>query len=150
VFTLCQAEETFGKKTPWDSLTKLESVVKRAKETTRDVPDSRKILFQLQAVTWYCASGTVLPTELSLHTLVGKGRGHRGLLDIILFKMDILKDWLTVQIDACQLSTRCKSTIRTSMSDFAAYQQSNEDCTWRAPLLPSGQKFADLLEAGIK
>ena len=146
-FTFCQAEETFGKKTPWDSLTKLESVVKRAKDTTRDVPDSRKILFQLQAVTWYCTSSLVLPSELSVSTLVGKNRGNRGLLDIILFKMEILKDWLTVQADACQLSVKCKSALRASMSDFAAFHQSNEDCSWRAPLLPSGSRFAELLEA---
>ena len=143
-----QAEETFGKKTPWDSLTKLESVVKRAKENRgRDSPDNRKILFQLQAITWYCTSGTCTPSELSLNSLVGKTRGHRGLLDIILFKMDVLQDWLTVKMDACQLSSRCKSTLRQSMSDFAAYQLASQDCTWRAPLAPSGQKFVDLLEA---
>ena len=75
-----------------------------------------------------------------------KSRGNRGLLDIILFKMD-MKDWLTVQMDACQLSAKCKSAIRASMSDFAAFHQSNEDCSWRAPLLPSASKFAELLEA---
>jgi hypothetical protein len=87
------------------------------------------------------------PSEMSLHNLVGKSRGHRGLLDIILFKMDVLHDWLTDKMDACRLSTRCKSTIRTRMTDFATYHASNDDCTWRAQLLQSGRKFADLLEA---
>jgi hypothetical protein len=148
IFALRQAESTFGKQTPWDSLTKLESVVKRAKETgPRDCPDIRKILFQLQAVTWYCASGLCHPSDMSLHKLVGKSRGYRGLLDIILFKMEVLHDWLTVKIDACRLSTHCTSTIRTCMADFATYHAFSDDCTWRASLLQSGQTFADLLEA---
>ena len=143
-----QAEEHFGKKTPWDSLTKLESVVKRAKGAgARDVPDSRRVLFQLQAITWYCMSGVCHPSEMSISSLVGKARNHRGLLDIILFKMEVLYDWLTVKLDTCQLSSRCKSIVRLSMSDFGAYQLASRDITWRAPLAPSGQKFADLLEA---
>jgi hypothetical protein len=146
-----QADETFGKKTPWDSLTKLESVVKRARENgSRDAPAARKVLFQLQAVNWYCLSGTCHPTEMSISSLVGKSRCHRGLLDIILFKMDVLHDWLTVKLDACQLSHGCKSRIRASMADFEAYRLASEDCTWRAPLAPSGQKFADIMEAHLK
>ena len=84
---------------------------------------------------------------MTLHHLVGKSRGHRGLLDIILFKMDVLHDWLAMKVDACRLSPCCTSTIRTYMADFSTYREFRADCRLRARLLQSGQKFAELLEA---
>ena len=141
----CQAEELFGKKTCWDSVHKLEALVKKA-TSDRGSPDKDKLRFLLQAVHYYCAKKLVAPSELSLTALQGKSKGSRGLLDLLLFKKDILADWLQRHMETtCRLSQTDKNRILENMSNFAAFLEA--DVQWLAPMSPSAKIFVDLLEA---
>jgi len=143
-----EAEEAFGKKTCWDNVWKLEAVIKKSNEGRAGGIDKRKILFLLQGVHYYCHVGLNHPSELTLAALVGKNRLAKGLLDILLFKRDILSDWLTVRMDACRLPPDDRQLIQKTMSDFGTFLAATEhDELWVAPLKPSSRAFVDLLEA---
>ena len=81
-------------------------------------PMNTHIILQLQAVTWYCMPGMGRPSEVSIVSLVGSAGNHHGLLDIILFTVDVLHDWMVVTMDTCQLSSSCTLIVCKSMSDF--------------------------------
>jgi hypothetical protein len=126
---------------------KLEALVKKA-TSDRQSPDKDKIRFLLQAVHYYCVSKLVMPSELSLTALQGKTKGSRGLLDLLLFKKDILADWLQHKMESvCRLSSADQIRIRENMSSFAAFLES--DVQWLAPMSPSAKVFVELLEAPV-
>jgi len=142
---LVQAEEKWGKTTCWDSVTKLELLAKRA--SVNGVVQVRKVISMLQGIEFYCDSNFVSSSKLSISELGGKGRLGRGLLDIILFKLDVLDDWLNNKMDTCRLAPNDKARIRKSMEDFPSFVALMNDSSWAAPLNASGKAFAELVEA---
>jgi hypothetical protein len=68
----CQVEEYYGKKSPFDSVYKLEHAVRKAdKEPTR-------IEYGLIGIVDCCLNLKVLPQEITVTNLTGKGRGNKG------------------------------------------------------------------------
>lgn len=65
-----EAEEAFGKKTPWDSVYKLEHLLRK---TLRDVEKTNWILMCINDLV---LNNVVLSTGLSIAALSGKGRGQ--------------------------------------------------------------------------
>ena len=77
-----EAEDRFGVNTPFDSLYKIESIIKRAKsaENIHYVCDYIYSNFQQEQLT-----------TISVRDLTGKGHGGKGLVDLALFKRDLLQ-----------------------------------------------------------
>ena len=142
---LVQAEEKWGKMTCWDSVTKLELLLRRA--SLNGVVQLWKVGSMLQGVEYYCDMKFLSSSKLSIVELGGKGRLGRGLLDLILFKLDVLSDWLDVKMDTCRLTPTDKALIRKSMVDFPTFVRMMSDLSWSAPLNASAKAFVDLLEA---
>jgi len=69
---LWQAEEHFGKKTPFDSVYKLEQVARKAGR------DLAKIDWELKGVIDVSLNMGLCPTQLSIAFLTGKGQGNKG------------------------------------------------------------------------
>lgn len=140
-----QAEEEFGKKTPWDSATKLEWVYKKAKSTdTR-----RRIIWLLSAVSDLVRSKTVAPGELSIAGMSGKLRGGRGMLDLLLFKLDLLDELLVASADKVGLSADSKNKLRAIFESHASYRAhfgDNLDMTWMSTLPQSTKLFIAIVE----
>ena len=141
-----QAENTFGKRSCWESVTKLEALMKKATDGGR-APCKEKVLFQLQAVHCYCTSGLNSPSELSVAALAGKGRLGRGLLDVMLFKLELLADWLHNKSDSVGLFAADKLALRKHTASFATFQEAEQDPSWHTPMQKSGRMFAELVEA---
>ena len=66
------AEEHFGKKTPFDSVYKLEHVVRKSDK------DFSRINWSLSALIDVVLNLGVAPTELSVSNLTGKSKGNKG------------------------------------------------------------------------
>lgn len=142
-----QAEEEFGKKTPWDSVSKLEWVFKKAGSSTTA---RRKIIWQLAAVSDLVRHRMVTPGELSISGLSGKGRGGRGVLDLVLFKLDLLDELIVTVVDQVKLSSEVKSTIRSIFENHTAYRShvgDNADMMWMSSLPSSARDFVRLVSA---
>ena len=97
-----QADEEFGKKTPWDSVTKLEWVYKKAGKSTTG--SRRRIVWQLAFVNDALRTKTVASGELSLMGFSGKGHGGgRGFVDLAPLKLDLLDEFMQHQAEKCSL-----------------------------------------------
>lgn len=106
------------------------------------------MVFMLKAVHYYCDQKALTAGKLSLTDLGGTSKTPRGLLDIIVFKADILESWLSTELDTCRLSSDDARLIRKNMSDFTAYELACADGAWDETLLsPSGKRFANLVKA---
>ena len=140
-----QAEEKWGKTTCWDSVTKLELLLRRG--SANGAVNVRKVISMLQGVGYYCDAKFISSSRLSIVELGGKGRLGRGLLDLILFKLDVLDDWLNIKMDVCRLTPMDKTLIRKCMEDFPSFARTMTDSSWAAPLNASGKAFAELVEA---
>ena len=92
-------------KTPFDSVYKLEAIGQKAKS-----PD--KIAWCVEMLGDMIQSGVIAVGELSVPGLTGKGRGGRGLLDLLLYKAGladhVLNRWPFQQ--GCDLEQPTTST----------------------------------------
>ena len=152
-----QAEETFGKKTPWDSAYKLEHVARKAGRRP-DLATSARTLWLLSCINDLCNNKLVSPGELSVTALTGKGRGGKGLLDLLLFKKDLLEFFLNEKLEGLGLRAGAKSAVRNAMSSVAAYRAAfghkealtPPDLTWFGALPPVAQHLVRLIEASLQ
>lgn len=69
---IVQAEETFGKKTPWDSVHKLGDLVKKSLRETETID------WILMCVNDLVLNKILRPQDLSGHALTGRGQGGKG------------------------------------------------------------------------
>lgn len=140
-----QAEEEFGKKTPWDSVLKLEWVYKKAGKELPDVV-SRRIAWQLAAINDYVRTLAVSTGELSINGLSGQKRGGgRGMLDLMLFKLDLLDELLINSADYVGLSADVKCQLRSAFSSHESYRNLHK--SWADSLSMSAKTFGSLVEA---
>ena len=148
---LSQADEEFGKKTPWDSVTKLEWVHKKAGKC---VATRRRIVWQLAAVNDLVRTRQAASGELSIIGLSGKGRGGgRGMLDLLLFKLDLLDEFMNNQCDKCGITNDAKTTIKDVLDNHSSYRQKvgdNVDMMWMVTLPQSAKEFMGLVGDRLK
>jgi hypothetical protein len=125
-----EAEEEFGKRTPWDSITKLEW-------THKDVV-RRTTLWRLMAMTNLVRSDLVSP-------------GGRDMLDLVRFKLDLRNEMLINQADQCGLSAEHKFrlwTVFESHETYADYLDNNTDMPWIPTMPPSVREFIAVVGVG--
>ena len=136
-------EEKAVGKTPFDSVYKLEAIAQKAK-----VPD--KIAWCIEYLSWLVARELCTPGELSVANLNGKGRGGRGLLDLVLFKKDILEYWLNVFPTIVGISTDDVNKVAHALRSIKNYNSgfvASSDLSWLGSLPVVIQDFARLCEA---
>lgn len=145
----------FGKKTPWDSVYKLEHLARKAGRQQSSLTAART-LWLIDLVNDLCYNRMVATGELSVANLTGKGRGGKGLLDLLLLKRDILEHLLHEKIEVLGLPASAKLAIRNSMSSVAAYRRAfghrdavQVDLTWFGALPQAGQHLIRLIEARL-
>ncbi len=140
-------EEKFQKKTPFDSVYKLEAFIQKGRTAPR--------------IAWcfgYCNDilheDGVTPGELSIPGLTGKAKGGKGLLDLALAKYDLGQHILNVWLKANSFAQDTINTIANIGLNHAQYRKlcghSNDysvDITWRSTLTPSGKLALSLFEA---
>lgn len=141
-----QADEEFGRNTPWDSVFKLEWVHKKA----ANGPNTReRIIWQLSGINDLVRTRQIVPDELCVNQLSGKGLGGgRGMLDLLLFKLDLLDDFIDNQAGNCGLSSEAKAIVRAIVDSHSSYRArigDNVDMTWMLTVPQSAKAFVELV-----
>ena len=139
-------EENAVGKTPFDSVYKLEAIAQKAK-----MPD--KISWCIEYLAWLVTRGQCSPGELSVANLNGKGRGGRGLLDLVLYKRDILEYWLNVFPTVTGIPTDDVAKVATSLRSINSYTDqflSSDDLSWLGSLSVIIQDYARLCEVFVR
>ena len=139
-------EENAVGKTPFDSVYKLEAIAQKAK-----MPD--KISWCIEYLAWLVTRGQCSPGELSVANLNGKGRGGRGLLDLLLYKRDILEYWLHVFPTVIGIPTDDVTMVSTTLRNINKYTDeflSTSDLSWLGSLSVIIQDFARLCEVFVR
>jgi hypothetical protein len=103
------------------------------------------MVWLIRGIHYLCDNKLAKSNKLSINDLGGTVKTPRGLLDMLVFKLEVVEAWLNKDADECGLSNADKQRIRTNMLDFVALEAAKES-TWQALLNPSGKKFADLVE----
>lgn len=124
---------------------KLEWVYKKAggKTATR-----RRIMWQLSAISDLVRHRLVAPGELSINGLSGHKRGGRGILDLVLFKMDLLDELIVNVADQIKLSSDVKVLIRKIFDSHTSYRShlgDTSDMMWMSSLPSSARDFVKLV-----
>ena len=81
---LLESEEQFNRKSPFDSITKLEAIMSKCKKN----PHSMQ--FVIRHITDTIVNGLSTAGEYALRTMTGKGQNNKGTLDIFLLKRSLL------------------------------------------------------------
>ena len=112
-----QAEEVFGKKSPWNEITKLRLVATKAKG------DNRRLSSLSSLINDLLLSNTCAPSDLSNANLSGAKTNNKGLVNCLLFKLDVLSYFFTksLAIDLL-LPSQEVSLLVESLSSVSTYR----------------------------
>lgn len=149
---LLAAEETFGTKTPWDSIYKVAVLASKVGKLQGAVC-KEKLVWMVDFVHDRVQSELVERGDLSVRALSGKGAaGNKGVLDLALLKMELCQHTLGVVLANLPGDGSGKDQMRAHSESFAAYRAAfgfpNDEQVRANPwlsLLPLHlQKFYDL------
>ena len=136
------AEEEWGVKTPFHSVYLIEAIIKRAK--TED-----NIAYACADICMVFRDGTL--THLSVRDVTGKGSGGKGVVDLALYKRDIMAHIALVETkkhkipnDTYDVVKRLASSDNDFLSMLGGSNNPDFDITWMACLAPSGQMLVRL------
>ena len=155
---LLLAEEHFGKKTPWDSIYKLDALQRKTKQ------DGNKMAIILASVADAVLMGKVTPAELSIQALTGKHRGNKGLFDYILYLDDVRQHFFR-ELPTFGLTLDEQVFLTKTFADVASYRllmgqahitndaklqpEGKVDLSWLARLSPLATGLFRVIEAGL-
>lgn len=149
---LLAAEETFGTRTPWDSLYKVEVLASKVGKVLGPAAKA-KLLWMVDFIHDRVQSGLVERGDLSVRTLSGKGApGNKGVFDLALLKQDLCRHTLGVVLANLPGDEPGKEQMRAHSEGFETYRRAfgfpNDEQVRANPwmsLLPLHlQKFYDL------
>jgi hypothetical protein len=121
------------------------------KKAGKSIDARRRIIWQLRAITDMVRWKMVTPGELSINGLSGVKRGGRGMLDLVLYKLDLLDELLINQADKCGLSADTKSKLRTVFESHESYRThvgGNGDTMWMSTMPLSAREFIEVVGVG--
>lgn len=105
--------------------------------------------WQLAAVNDLVRSKAVSSGELSINGLSGSKRGGRGMLDVLILKLDVLDELLANMAPmgwSADVQSRIRSTFNSHQSYRATLGADDADMTWMGVLPVSAQNFVRLIE----
>jgi hypothetical protein len=104
------AERQWGKANPFDSITKLEAVVIKAKGSVESAE------WLLSSMIFYVKRGFMTSGELSVRTLTGKGAGNRGVMDMWLLKRGVMHHLSATVLDSMAFTAVSKARASGAFS----------------------------------
>jgi len=119
------ADTMWEKKTPWDSMYKLELLGRKANQASQSTAECKdKLLWMIQMVNDRFRAGMLQVGEASHRNLGGKGLpGNKGLLDLGLTKKDIKDRLLGQVLEGLPFAADSKATIRMLLMSYDAYRE---------------------------
>jgi hypothetical protein len=110
------------------------------------------MIWSLSAIADLVRCKLVTPGELSIGGLSGARRGGRGMLDLVLLKLDLLDALLITHADKVGLSADSKNKLRTVFDSHASYRANlgeGVDMTWMSTMPQSAKLFITIVEARL-
>ena len=112
-----QAEEVFGKKSPWNEISKLRLVATKARG------DPRRLSSLISLINDVLLSNTCPPSDLSNANLSGTKTNNKGLVNFLLFKLDVLSSFLTKYLaNDLHLPSHEVSLLDETLSSVSTYR----------------------------
>ena len=113
---LLQAEDLPAGQNPLEGTTKLQAVISKAR-----TPSSIELV--VEAIFDMHAAGFMrTPPPVSAITGAGPASGGKGLVEIVLFKFDLLKWFLNDFMDGKAWGTNIKATLRNTFNDISSFR----------------------------
>ena len=154
---ILDAEEKWGKQTPWDSVYKLETLVSKCGKPSGRADTAGpldRMAWVIRRVHDFLDSEQLQRTALSVRNLSGKGLfGHKGTADLLVYKYGLgvyIKDYLEGSVlDATQ-----KAEIRNVFRDHETYRASfgspgrmaEHDLSWMGALCKPARTACSVLK----
>jgi hypothetical protein len=149
-------ERQYGHSGPFNSVWKLQSIISKA----RDPP---RISWTVEALVDGFRAGTIDLGEMSIRQLSGvKKKKVTGLLDVVLFKKDVLDQWLDHQLRALLVPESVCKVLREKLGNYTAYREfvtryadethatssssTTGDASWKRGWQPSAHLILALVE----
>lgn len=131
---------------PWDSVYKLEALGKKAGR----VRDPNKLVWFVHAISDMMEFHGITAGEFSLAQLSGKGLKHsngKGILDLLLMRMDLKHHLLTVWIECPGFPEDEKKQARMIFDSHAKFREQYAELSWIGRLSKDvGRPFFKLME----
>ena len=131
------AEERWGVKSPWDSVYKLEVVIKKCGRPSPQT--TKRLLWVLGFTTDAMLDLELSPGQLSVRSLSGKGQpGNKGLVDFWLYKGCLLTHLTDTFLSELNLPSEVKTEIRgyfkspVIFRNLFGYKTENKPRQWLA------------------
>ena len=158
---LAKADECFGRKSPWDSIYKMEALLAKC---GKDAAGISKMEWCLAMTNDAVANKLMTSGKLSHQQLTGKHRGgtaSKGFLDLLLFVREVRIYCLGNVLDASTLPQAAKQTLRSVLESPLGYRkatgqpylekgvvvhQKNTDISWMSTLGAAGREFFNFME----
>lgn len=117
---LIEADQEFSTRNPLDSTTKLQTIINKAGKDTAKLEWCVLLLLDLHA------SGALRYDQIGLRALQGGGtkNGGKGLLDLLLFKRELLQYMVNGFCDALKFPPAIKVKIRETCTSISQYRAS--------------------------
>jgi hypothetical protein len=124
------------------------------KKAGKSIHNRRRMIWSLSAIADLIRWKLVTPGELSIGGLSGARRGGRGMLDLVLLKLDLLDSLIVHQADKVGLSADSKAKLRTVFESHASYRSNlgdgvGVDLTWMSTMPQSAKLFITIVEARL-
>ena len=144
------AEERWGVKSPWDSVYKLEAVIKKCGRASPQT--TKKLLWVLGCVTDTVLYLELSPGQISVRALSGKGQpGGKGLVDYWLYKGCLRTHLTNTLLSELNIPSEATSEIRGFFESHAifrnlfGYKTENKPRQWLAKYSANVQKLIFLI-----
>lgn len=139
-------------KNPFDGSTKIQAIISKA--------SSRENIAWTFHAIWDLHKGGFLQGEgVPLRSLQGRvpGSGGKGLVDLLVFKLQLLRHLLDHLIDPFKWSTAVKATLRTVLSSHTSYREhvgypsdkEKPPQQWRLGFPDSAEEFFNFVEMTV-
>ena len=155
---ITQMEDLHGSASPFNSITKLYAIVKRAKPPTSTMSPDEALLWLFGWVTDLVLSGAFTPEDLTVRVLSGEQAkpSNPGILALAMLKLGVLRHMVEVMMPAANVPADCSRLIESKMSNNVEYRKNyasfsvdqEVDSAWQGTLPESGRMVLAIIEAG--
>ncbi len=141
-------ENDHGKRSPFNSIYKLQRVVDKAK-----TPEQRCWL--INGICDWVGQGLVPATDFTFEALAGRGKSDKGFIDLLLVKLDLLSWFATRFVHLHPFTETVRDRLGRMATGHTAYRAmfgtvraaDHFDQSWLGALPPSGQALLRLVES---
>ena len=143
--TILDLEDNLGKRSPFNSIYRLQSIINKAKTLEQRV-------WVIEGIAARIADGTIISTDITQATLTGSSRNEKGLVDLLLIKQEILRwieqSWMVKQSMSQEVCERVRQ-LSEGWPTYTALFGKGKDVSWMGSLSVHGSLLLRLIESMV-